>query len=88
MTYIERVKEIIATCELEYNQAKQVFIEKEQRLDLARSEYQRVCSHDNKEEEKTNYPGGYDYKAEHHIDTYCKDCGAFLGRETTYGTFG
>lgn len=88
MTYIERIKEIMSNCELEYNKAKQNFIDKQQRLDLARSEYQRVCSHENKEEIKSGYSGGFDYKAEYHTDTYCKDCGAFLGRETIYGTFG
>lgn len=88
MNYIDRIKEIITNCELEYNHAKQIFYEKEQRLDLARSEYQRVCSHENQEKRKFTIEGDYYSTAEYITETYCKDCGAFLGRTSKKGGYG
>jgi hypothetical protein len=88
MTYIERIKEIIATCEVEYNRAKQVFIEKQQRLDLAKSELQRVCDHKNEEERNFTVAGTYYDRSEYITETYCKDCGMFLTRVSKKGGYG
>lgn len=85
MNYIDNLKEIIINCELEYNQAKQVYYEKQQRLDLAHAEYQRVCSHENQEERKFTVEGDYYERTEYITETYCKDCGAFLGRISKKG---
>lgn len=88
MTYIERIKEIIITCEVEYNKAKQNFIDKQQRLDLARSEYQRVCSHEHTEERKFTVEGSYLERTEYITETYCKNCGMFLSRVSKKGGYG
>ena len=88
MTYIEGLKKDIDTLEKEHEEARQALLQVYQKLTAAKFAYQRVCSHENRKEVKKSYEGGYDYKAEYHTDTYCEDCGAFLGRQIEYGGFG
>ena len=88
MNYIEGIKEIINCCQKEYDLAKQHFIEKQQRLDLAKSELQRVCSHTNVEERKFTIEGSYYDRTEYITETYCKDCGVFITKVSKKGGYG
>ena len=88
MTYIEGLKKDVEKFEEEHNKAKLSLLEAYKKLKVAKDAYQKVCPHEHRKEVKINEPGGFDYKVEYHTDTYCEDCGIFLGRITKYGGFG
>jgi regulator of replication initiation timing len=87
MTYIEGLKKDVMSLEAEYKIKKAELQKLYEKLDSAKVAYQRVCTHEIKKEVKINEPGGYDYTARYHTDTYCTICGAFLGRTTVKGGY-
>jgi len=86
MTYIDSVKEILKTCQVEYDLAKQAYYEKGQRLNLAHAELQRVCPHTETEIRRITEEGSYYDRTKYIKETYCTECGLFLG--STFRTGG